>query len=131
MCTMTGTGTVADRPIVDQRLLLSGLAMIAGGAVMLAIWPIFTTLHGPTSVNEGNELFGIGPEFWSAMIEGPSLLLMAPASSVRGDGSPKTQPALLGSDWSFRWSVSLFPGSPTWRFSPCGLRCWLRCWARV
>jgi len=74
---MTGTGTVADRPMVDQRMRLSGLAMIAGGAVMIAIWPIFTTLHGPTSVNEGNELLGFGPELWSAMMEGPSLLLMA------------------------------------------------------
>jgi hypothetical protein len=58
MCTMTGTGTVADRPIVDERLRLSGLAMIAGGAVMIAIWPIFTTLHGPTSVNEGTSCLG-------------------------------------------------------------------------
>lgn len=52
-------------------------AMIAGGALMIALWPIYTTLHGPTSVNERGELLGGGPEFWGAMMEGPSLLLMA------------------------------------------------------
>ncbi len=51
--------------------------MIGGGVLMIALWPIFTTLHGPTSVNEGGELLALDPEFWSAMMEGPPLLLMA------------------------------------------------------
>lgn len=54
-----------------------GLCMITGGAIMLALWPVFTILHGPTSVNEGGELLGKGPLFWGAMMEGPSLLLLA------------------------------------------------------
>lgn len=71
------TETPTGRPVVDRQSRWPSLAMIAGGVVMIAIWPIFTTLHGPTSVNEGNELLGLDPEFWSAMMEGPSLLLMA------------------------------------------------------
>ncbi len=71
------TDTPTGRPIVDRQPRWPSLAMIAGGAVMIAIWPIFTALHGPTSVNEGGELLGQDPEFWSAMMEGPSLLLMA------------------------------------------------------
>jgi len=34
-----------------------GLALIAGGVIHVALWPIFTTLHGPTSFNEDRELF--------------------------------------------------------------------------
>lgn len=63
----------------DRRpgVAFASFVMIAGGALMIAIWPIYTTLHGPTSVNEGGELLGRDPEFWGAMMEGPSLLLMA------------------------------------------------------
>lgn len=69
--------TVTERPTIDQQSRWPSLAMIVGGAVMIAIWPVFTTLHGPTSVNAGGEFLGFDPEFWSAMMEGPSLLLMA------------------------------------------------------
>lgn len=70
------------------------LAVATGGAVMIAIWPVFTTLHGPTSVNQGGELLGLDPEFWGAMMEGPSLLLVTAG--------------LLG----LRWELTQLAGRP-------------------
>ena len=51
--------------------------MIAGGALNIGLWPIYTSLHGPTSVDEQGELLGMGTEFWGSMMEGPSGLLIA------------------------------------------------------
>jgi hypothetical protein len=51
--------------------------MIAGGSLMIVLWPVFTTLHGPTSVYEERSLFGMEGLFWGGMMEGPSSLLMA------------------------------------------------------
>ena len=51
--------------------------MILGGAWLITVWPIFTSLHGPTSVDEGGELFGGGVLFWGSMMEGPSGALIA------------------------------------------------------
>ncbi len=70
------TERVTDRRAIEHQSRWPDVAMIVGGVVMILVWPIFTTLHGPTSVNEGGELLGLDPEFWSAMMEGPSLLLM-------------------------------------------------------
>lgn len=53
------------------------LAMIAAGALNIALWPIYTTLHGPGSVNQGGELLGMDALFWGSMMEGPSGLLIA------------------------------------------------------
>jgi len=44
---------------------------------MIVLWPVFTTLHGPTSVYEEGYLFGMEGLFWGGMMEGPSSLLMA------------------------------------------------------
>lgn len=71
------TETLADQPIIVRQARWPSVAMIVGGAVMIALWPIYTTLHGPTSVNQGGELLGRDPLFWGAMMEGPPLLLMA------------------------------------------------------
>ena len=51
--------------------------MISGGALNMGLWPIYTSLHGPTSVDEQGELLGRGTEFWGSMMEGPSGLLIA------------------------------------------------------
>ena len=51
--------------------------MIAGGALNIALWPIFTTVHGPGSVDQGGEFLGMGTLFWGSMMEGPSGLLIA------------------------------------------------------
>ncbi len=52
-------------------------ALILGGALQVAIWPIFTTVHGPTSFNRDREALGLDPDFWGSMMEGPSGLLFA------------------------------------------------------
>ncbi len=51
--------------------------MIAGGVLMIVLWPVFTTLHGPTSFNEDGHLLGMDSLFWGSMMEGPSSLLIA------------------------------------------------------
>src|SRR5215208_4282432 len=53
------------------------VAMIAGGAVNIALWPIYTTVHGPGSVDQEGEFLGMGTLFWGSMMEGPSGLLIA------------------------------------------------------
>jgi len=51
--------------------------MVAGGALNIALWPIYTTMHGPGSVDQGGEFLGMGTLFWGSMMEGPSGLLIA------------------------------------------------------
>lgn len=51
--------------------------MIAGGSLNIALWPIYTTMHGPGSVDQEGELLGMGTLFWGSMMEGPSGLLIA------------------------------------------------------
>ena len=53
------------------------LALIAGGLLMVPMWVRYTTLHGPTSVDEGGHWLGQGPGFWGSMMEGPAGLLIA------------------------------------------------------
>ena len=53
------------------------LAMIAGGLLMIPMWVRYTTLHGPTTVDEGGHWLGQGPGFWGSMMEGPAGLLIA------------------------------------------------------
>ena len=49
----------------------------AGGALMAALWPVYISLHGPTSVNEERRLLDRDPLFWGAMMEGLSSVLIA------------------------------------------------------
>lgn len=51
--------------------------MIAGGALNIALWPIYTSVHGPGSVDMQGEVLGMGTLFWGSMMEGPSGLLIA------------------------------------------------------
>jgi hypothetical protein len=53
------------------------VAMIAGGVLNIALWPVYTTLHGPGSFDRGGELLGMGTLVWGSMMEGPSGLLIA------------------------------------------------------
>jgi hypothetical protein len=48
-----------------------------GGMINVALWPIFTHLHGPTSYNRSDELFGLDALSWGALMEGPSGILIA------------------------------------------------------
>ena len=51
--------------------------MILGGALTIALWPIYTHVHGPGSVDMQGEVLGMGTLFWGSMMEGPSGLLIA------------------------------------------------------
>lgn len=55
----------------------AGLALVAGGLIHVALWPVFTKLHGPTSFNEDRELLGGEAQLWGALMEGPSGLFIA------------------------------------------------------
>src|SRR5687768_3428650 len=57
--------------------LWPSVAMIAGGALNVALWPIYTTVHGPGSVDQEGEFLGMGTLFWGGMMEGPSGMLIA------------------------------------------------------
>ena len=56
---------------------------------MFVLWPFYTRLHGPTSVDEDGTLLGQGTEFWGGMMEGPSLLLIA--LGLAGSHAPLTR----------------------------------------
>ena len=51
--------------------------VVAGGVIMAALWPLYISLHGPTSFDEGGRFLGRGTLFWGAMLEGPTSLLIA------------------------------------------------------
>jgi hypothetical protein len=50
--------------------------LVVAGVVMIAVWPIYISLHGPTSYNEDGDFLGGDPLFWGAMLEGPPNLLI-------------------------------------------------------
>ena len=68
---------LADARAASQTALWPGVAMIVGGALNAGLWPIYTSLHGPTTFDEQGALLGRGTEFWGSMMEGPSGLLVA------------------------------------------------------
>ncbi len=51
--------------------------VVAGGVIMVAVWPVYISLHGPTSYDRGGRFLGGGTLFWGAMLEGPPHLLIA------------------------------------------------------
>ena len=57
--------------------LWPSVAMIAGGSLNIALWPIYTILHGPGSVDQERDFLGMGSLFWGSMTEGPSGMLIA------------------------------------------------------
>lgn len=44
---------------------------------MAALWPVYISLHGPTSFDRGGRFLGRDTVFWGAMLEGPPSLLIA------------------------------------------------------
>jgi hypothetical protein len=53
------------------------LVMIIGGLLMAVLWPLYISLHGPTSFSLNGHWLGQGPEFWGSIMEGPASLLIA------------------------------------------------------
>ncbi|KGJ72573.1 hypothetical protein GY21_14390 [Cryobacterium roopkundense] len=59
------------------------MLLLTGGALMAALWLIFTTVHGPTSFNEDNPFLGGSMFFWGMLLGGiPNLLIAAGLISV-------------------------------------------------
>ncbi|WP_309572473.1 hypothetical protein [Deinococcus sp.] len=44
---------------------------------MIPLWSLFTSLHGPTSVNQDGHFLGGDPLFWGSMTSVPNLLIAA------------------------------------------------------
>jgi hypothetical protein len=55
-----------------MKRLIAPALIVLGAVVMVALWPLFTSLHGPTSVNLERPFLGRDPLFWGAMMEGVS-----------------------------------------------------------
>ena len=53
----------------------SGLAAMVGGVLWAADWVLFTTSHGPTTVNENQEVLGLGPDAWGRLVVVPLVLV--------------------------------------------------------
>ena len=51
--------------------------VVAGGVIMASLWPVYISLHGPTSFDLDRRFLGQGTLFWGAMMEGPPSLLIA------------------------------------------------------
>jgi len=51
--------------------------VVAGGVIMASLWPVYISLHGPTSFDLGGRFLGRDTLFWGAMMEGPPSLLIA------------------------------------------------------
>ncbi len=53
------------------------LVIIAGGVLMALLYPVYTTLHGPTSFYHEGHLFGLDGLQWGCLMEAPASLLIA------------------------------------------------------
>ncbi|TFC04393.1 hypothetical protein E3O42_05205 [Cryobacterium adonitolivorans] len=50
--------------------------IVVGGLLSVALWVVFTTAHGPTSVNEDRAVLGGSMVFWGMLLGGiPNLLI--------------------------------------------------------
>lgn len=56
---------------------LPSLAMILGGVLMAALWPLYITLHGPTSYDQDGSFLGGGVLFWGMMMNAPASMLFS------------------------------------------------------
>lgn len=62
----------------DSRLeRWAGLAFIAGGLLMMALWIVYTYVHGPTSYDETQPVLGRTTLFWGMLLSAPPNLLVA------------------------------------------------------
>ena len=68
-----------------------GPVIMAGGSIMAALFPVYSILHGPTSVYERGDWLGLEGQVWGGLMSSvPSLLiasgLMGARALVVGDG---------------------------------------------
>lgn len=60
-----------------RRSTWPSAALVAGGLLMTPLWLRYTSLHGPTSVDQDRHWLGQGPGFWGSMMAPASLLIVA------------------------------------------------------
>jgi hypothetical protein len=53
------------------------MAFILGGVLMAGLWPLYITLHGPTSYDQDGRFLGGGPLFWGMMMSAPASILFS------------------------------------------------------
>ena len=53
----------------------SGLAAMLGGVLWAADWVLFTIGHGPTTINENQEVLSLGPDAWLQLLVVPLVLV--------------------------------------------------------
>ena len=53
----------------------SGLAAMLGGVLWAADWVLFTIGHGPTTINENQEVLSLGPDAWGRFVVVPLALV--------------------------------------------------------
>lgn len=53
------------------------MVLIAGGLLMAVLWPLYITLHGPTSYDQNGSFLGGGVLFWGMMMNAPASVLFA------------------------------------------------------
>jgi hypothetical protein len=55
----------------------ASLAFVAGGLLMMVLWLIYTTVHGPTSFDQTRAVLDRSTLFWSLLLSVPPSLLVA------------------------------------------------------
>ncbi len=67
-----------------QSLRLSSLALTGGSLLILILWPIYISEHGPTSFERNQLVFGQRTLFWGSLLGGlPNLMLAAGLVGLR------------------------------------------------
>jgi hypothetical protein len=65
---MTAGSSVAIASSASRSVRLGGALLIAGGVAAVVLWPIFTSVHGPTSYNEDRPFLGRDMLFWGLLL---------------------------------------------------------------
>jgi len=60
-----------------QSARWASLAIGAGGLLMIVLWLVYTTVHGPTSFDQRGVVLGRSTLFWGSLLGGPPNLLVA------------------------------------------------------
>ena len=60
-----------------QSVHWASLAFVTAGILMAVLWVTYTTVHGPTSVDQTRVVFGRSTLFWGSLLSIPPSLLVA------------------------------------------------------
>ena len=60
-----------------QFMRWASLAFVTGGLLMVVLWIVYTTVHGPTSFDQVRSVLGRTTLFWGMLLSAPPNLLFA------------------------------------------------------